>query len=388
MIADTLVYEKNNNNIRLAALDNGDLVEFDLYNESNAIEGNIYLGRIKKKLDLANGHTGFLVDIGDEEAAFLNAFEFDLKEISMSEGQSIVVQVSQEKRAEKGAKVVRNIQLVGTTLVYRPFKMGVDVSSKIEDKELAKTYKTAVWNNITGQEGWALRTAAVEFAVEDVLEEMVKLRNMYENIRIKARNATAPALLYVRENPLYEYIRRYKDTLTTVVVNNHNLLNELENILGEDMAKYNAKPFAEYGLDEQLIDALNRTIALKSGGSIHIEQTRACVTVDVDTADLKSGGNVSKANDEAAVEIARQIRLKNLSGKIIIDFAGSSEYRFMKSVIDILQTALADDPCRARVLGLSKAGNIEILRQRRRPSILDLYTQECSACQGTGRVEK
>lgn len=388
MIADTLVYEKNNNEIRLAALDNGSMVEFDLYNENNAVEGNIYLGRVKKKINLANNNTGFLVNIGDKEDAFLNAFEHDLKEVNMSEGQSIVVQVTQEKRAEKSAKVVRNIQIVGTTLVYRPFKMGVEISSKIEDKELAKEYKNAVWNNITGQEGWALRTASVDFSIDDVLEEMVKLRNIYENIRIKARNATAPALLYVRENPLYEYIRRYKDTLKTVVVNNHNLLNELENILGDDMSEFKANPFTEYGLDEQITDALNRTIALTSGGSVHIEQTRACVTIDVDTADLKSGGNVSKANDEAAIEIARQIRLKNLSGKIIIDFAGSSEYRFMKSVIDILQTELADDPCRARVLGLSKAGNIEILRQRRRPSLLDTYTEECSNCQGTGRVEK
>ncbi|MBQ2811151.1 MAG: ribonuclease E/G, partial [Alphaproteobacteria bacterium] len=324
MIADTLIYEKNDETVRLAALDNGDMTEFDLYNEKNAVEGNIYLGKISKKIELANGHFGFLVDIGDSELAFLNAFEHDLKEISMSQGQSIVVQVSQEKRAEKGAKVVRNIQIVGTTLVYRPFKMGVDVSSKIEDKELAKTYKSAVWENISGQEGWALRTAAVEFAVDDVLEEMVKLRTIYENIRIKARNAVAPSLLYVRENPLYEYIRRYKDTLKKVVVNNHNLLDELNNVLGENMAEYNAKPFAEFGLDEQLIEALNRSVSLKSGGNIHIEQTRACVTIDVDTADLKSGGNVSKANAEAAFEIARQIRLKNLSGKIIIDFAGSS----------------------------------------------------------------
>ena len=388
MIADTLIYEKNNETVRLAAIDNGTMVEFDLYNEKNAVEGNIYLGKINKKIELANGHFGFLVDIGDSEPAFLNAAEHDLKEINMSQGQSVVVQVSQEKRAEKGAKVVRNIQIVGTTLVYRPFKMGVDVSSKIEDQDLAKTYKTAVWENIAGQEGWALRTAAVEFEIEDVLEEMVKLRTIYENIRVKARNATAPSLLYVRENPLYEYIRRYKDTLKNVVVNNHNLFDELENILGENMAEYNAKPFSDFGLDEQLINALSRTVALKSGGNIHIEQTRACVTIDVDTANLKSGGNVSKANDEAAFEIARQIRLKNLSGKIIIDFAGSSEYRFMKPVIEILQTELADDPSRAKVLGLSKAGNIEILRQRRRPSLLDMFTEECSACQGTGRVEK
>ena len=388
MMADVLVYEKNGNEVRLAAVDNSRMVEFDLYNESHAVEGNIYLGRIKKKLDLANGHTGFLVDIGDDEEAFLNGFEHDLKEVNMSEGQSVVVQVAQEKRAEKGAKVVRNVQIVGTTLVYRPFKMGVDVSSKIEDKELAKTYRSAVWGNIVGQEGWALRTVAVEFAIEDVLEEMVKLRSIYENIRIKARNATAPALLYVRENPLYEYIRRYKDSLEQVVVNNRNLLAELENVMGEGMAKYEAKPFELYGLDEQLVEALSRTIGIKGGASIHIEQTRACVTIDVDCAEVKSGGGVSKANEDAAYEIARQIRLKNLSGKIIIDFAGSSEYRFMKPVIEILQTELADDPSRARVLGLSKAGNIEILRQRRRPSLMDLYTEECSACQGTGRVEK
>ena len=103
---------------------------------------------------------------------------------------------------------------------------------------------------------------------------------------------------------------------------------------------------------------------------------------------MKSGGAVSHLNDAAAVEIARQIRLKNLSGKIVVDFAGSSEYRFMKPVMDILATELADDPCRGRVVGLSRAGNVELLRQRRRPSLLDIYTEECPTCQGTGRVEK
>ena len=178
MIADTLIYEKNDQEVRLAALDGGTMVEFDLYNENHAIEGNIYLGKIKKRIELANGNSGFLIDIGDDELAFLNAFENGLKEINMNEGQSVVVQVSQEKRAEKGAKVVRNIQIVGTTLVYRPFKVGVDVSSKIENAELAKEYKTAVWENVTGQEGWALRTAAVEFSIDEVLEERKeKIRN-------------------------------------------------------------------------------------------------------------------------------------------------------------------------------------------------------------------
>ena len=388
MKADTLVYERKGDNVRLAALDGGKMAELDVFAENKASEGNVYLGKITHKMDLANGHTGFMVNIGDSEDAFMNAYEQDLKEVNMTEGQSVVVQVTQEKRAEKGAKVVRNIQIVGTTLVYRPFRMGVDVSSKIEDKEQARVYRSAVWENITGQEGWALRTAAVDFPVEDVLEEMVKLRGIYENIRIKARNASAPALLYVRENPLFEYIRRYKDSLKKIVVNNHNLEKELEDLIGADMVEYSPEPFESYGLEDQLVEALNRTVELAGGGRIHIEQTRACVAIDVDSGDLKSGGAVSHLNDAAAVEIARQIRLKNLSGKIVVDFAGSSEYRFMKPVMDILATELADDPCRGRVVGLSRAGNVELLRQRRRPSLLDIYTEECPTCQGTGRVEK
>ncbi len=388
MKADTLVYERKGDNVRLAALDGGKMAELDVFAENKASEGNVYLGKITHKMELANGHTGFMVNIGDSEDAFMNAYEQDLKEVNMTEGQSVVVQVTQEKRAEKGAKVVRNIQIVGTTLVYRPFRMGVDVSSKIEDKEQARVYRSAVWENITGQEGWALRTAAVDFPVEDVLEEMVKLRGIYENIRIKARNASAPALLYVRENPLFEYIRRYKDSLKKIVVNNHNLEKELEDLIGADMVEYSPEPFETYGLEDQLVEALNRTVELAGGGRIHIEQTRACVAIDVDSGDLKSGGAVSHLNDAAAVEIARQIRLKNLSGKIVVDFAGSSEYRFMKPVMDILATELADDPCRGRVVGLSRAGNVELLRQRRRPSLLDIYTEECPTCQGTGRVEK
>lgn len=388
MKADTLVYERKEDSVRLAALDGGRLAELDVFAENRASEGNIYLGKITHKLELANGHTGFMIDIGDKEDAFMNAYEQDLKEVSMTEGQSVVVQVAQEQRAEKGAKVVRNIQIVGTTLVYRPFKMGVEVSSKIEDKEQARVYRSMVWENITGQEGWALRTAAVDFPVEDVLEEMVKLRGIYENIRVKARNASAPALLHVRENPLFEYIRRYKDSLKTIVVNNHNLEAELVELTDADMVEYSSDPFAAYGLEDQIIEALSRTVALSGGGRIHIEQTRACVTIDVDSGDLKSGGAVSRLNEEAVMEIARQIRLKNLSGKIVIDFAGSSEYRFMKPVMDILATELADDPCRGRVVGLSHAGNVEVLRQRRRPSLLDIYTEECPTCQGTGKVEK
>lgn len=387
MKADTIVYEKKNNIVRLAVLNNGQMVEFDTFDETSAVEGNVYLGRITHKLELANGKTAFKVNIGDTQDAFLSAFEPDLKEINMSEGQSVVAQISQEKHAEKGAKLVRNIQIVGTTVVYRPFKFGVEVSSKITDKQQIKSLRDAVLSNVQGQEGWAVRTVAVDFDINTVVEEMIKLRGIYETIRANARKASAPALLYTRENPLYEYIRRYKDSLSKIVVNNHNLEKDIANFIDIDTA-YDTEPFASYGLEDQLLDALSCDVALQSGGAIHIQQTPACVTVDVDSGSIKDGSNIDALNTEAAVEIARQIRLKNLSGKIIIDFAGSKEYQFMRPVIDALSVDLADDPCRSRVLGLSKAGNIEILRQRRRPSLLDVYTEQCPTCQGSGRVEK
>jgi len=387
MKADTIVYEIKDDVIRLAVLSEGQMVEFDTFDENTAVEGNVYLGKITHKLELANQKTAFKVNIGDSRDAFLSSYEPDLKEVNMNEGQSVVVQVSQEPHAEKGAKVVRNIQIVGTTVVYRPFKGFVDVSSKIEDKNLVQSYRTAVLNHRQGQEGWAVRTAAVDFDIDTILEEMVKLRGIYENIRINARNATAPALLYKKENPVYEYIRRYKNTLNKIVLNNHNLQAEIESF-ADIQTEYAVNPFEKYGLEDQLFEALSQTINLKSGGKIYIEQTKACVSIDVDSGSVKEGSNPSELNCEAAHEIARQIRLKNLSGKIIIDFAGLKDYEYMRPVMDILSSDLADDPCRGRVLGLSKAGNIEILRQRRRPSLLDVYTDECPTCQGSGRVEK
>lgn len=386
MKAQRIVFDKNDEAFGIAVFDENGLAEIDIYNDSRAIEGNVYLGKIVKKINLANDKYGFLVDIGDGREAFLNSYEPTLKEANMSEGQSVVVQVSQEKRAEKGAKVVRNIQLVGSYLVYCPFKFDVEYSRKIENVEKAEKYAKAVKTKSIGQEGWILRTIAVEADEAQVLAEMEHLREVYEEIRKKARTLTAPALLYAKESPLFEYIRRYKGSLKEVVVDTPNLAAEVEKVFSGNIIQQR-EGFEEYGVDDAIIEALERTVKLKHGGFLQIEETRACVAIDVDSGGLRDVGDIDTLNLEAAREIARQIRLRNLAGKIIVDFAGSSEYRFMKSVIECLEEELADDTCHSRVLGLSRAGNIEILRQRRRPTLRDLYTVECSTCSGTGRVE-
>lgn len=386
MKAQKIVYDRNDEAFGIAVFDEKGLAEIDIYNESRAIEGNVYLGKIVKKINLANDRYGFLVDIGDGHEAFLNSYEPALKEANMSEGQSVVVQVAQEKRAEKGAKVVRNVQLVGTYLVYCPFKFDVEASRKIEDVEKAERYIKSVKAKCVGQEGWILRTMSAEAEEGQLFAEMEVLREIYEDIRKKARTLSAPALLYAKESPLLEYVRRYKDSLGEVVVDTPKLAEEVAKVFDGKITQQR-EGFEEYGVDDAIIDALERTVKLNHGGSLQIEETRACVAIDVDSGGVRDVGDIDSLNIEAAKEIARQIRLRNLAGKIIIDFAGSSEYRFMKSVIECLEEELADDACHSKVLGLSRAGNIEILRQRRRPSLRDLYTVECPTCSGTGRVE-
>ncbi len=386
MKAEKIIFDRNDETSGIAVFDDTGLMEIDIYNENRAIEGNVYLGRISKKISLANDRTGFMVNIGDGREAFLNSYEPTLKEANMSEGQSVVVQVTQEKRAEKGAKVVRNIQLAGIYLVYCPFKFDVEASSKIEDIEKAAAYKKFVQEHSQGQEGWILRTVSTEATENQLLEEMTSLREAYENIRKKARTMTAPTVLYNKENPLFEYIRRYKDSLKEVVVDTPKLKEQVEAVFAGTVT-LQKEAFEEFGIDDAIVEALNRTVKLKHGGNLHIEETRAFVAIDVDSGGKRSVGDIDSLNIEAAKEITRQIRLRNLSGKIIIDFAGSSEYRFMKKVLEVLEEELADDICHSRVLGLSRAGNVEILRQRRRPSLRDLYTVECPTCSGTGRVE-
>lgn len=259
MKTDVIVYEKKNALTRIAMLGAGEPQEFEFVKENQAAEGNIYLGRITRKLDLAHDKIGFFVDIDGGREAFLNAEETGLNEISLSEGQSLVVQVAQEQRAEKGAKVVRSIQIVGSHLVYCPYRLHVEASPRIEDKEKLAEYKEKVLENTTGQEGWILRTSSVDVPFDVIAAEMLELRGIYENVRIKARNAKAPALLYAKADPLIEHITRSRPALTKVVVNSHNVENALkEKFNGEFTVEYMAEPFAEYGLEDALSDALQK----------------------------------------------------------------------------------------------------------------------------------
>lgn len=389
MAIDAVVYEKKGSIVRIAGLKNGELRELEIIDYNKASEGNIYLGKITKKIELANGKSGYFVNIGDARDAFINTEENGLDELNASIGQDITVQVAQEQRAEKGARLVRSIQLVGENLVYCPFRMTVEASSKIENQLKAEEYKTLVRENTTGQEGWIVRTGAVNSSADVIMTEMVELRKAYEDIVAAAAKAKSPALLSAKTNPLFDYISRHRESIRKAVVNARNIQEELTKRFGDNLLiTIVMNPFDECGLEEAIMEALQKTVKLKSGGRITIEETKACAAIDVDSGEDNGQGSLGRLNMEAAEEIVKQIKLRNLSGKIVIDFAGMPDIRYLSRVIEYLEEELRHDYVKCTVFGLSRAGNVEIVRMRRRPTLRDVLTMECESCDGTGRVEK
>lgn len=389
MSVETIVYDKNSSVSGIALIEGGQVAELEIITENQAISGNIYLGKISKKVMLAGDKEGFFVNIGDGREGFLNAEETGVAEMKLTEGQSIVVQVSQEKRAEKNARLVRAVQLVGNYVVYCPYRLRVEASSKIEDKHKMAEYMEKVKEHMTGQEGWVLRTASTEVDFVAIASEMEKLRDTYEHIRMKARTVTAPSLLFAKPDTLFEHLARHLHGLHKLVTNSRNVEAEVRQQYGDTFdVELSNNPFEEYGIEDVIASALEKEVSLRGGGRISIEETRACTAIDVDSGRDSGGGSLNRINEEAAYEIARQIRLRNLSGKIVIDFAGHSEYKYIKPLLEILEQELAKDSIKSHVAGLSRAGLVEIIRVRRRPTLQDLMSDPCHTCNGTGRVEK
>jgi len=382
-MAYTIVIEERNNIKKIAICEDGELSEFLLYDQSKVKEGDIYLGKINKKISSANGKASYFVNVGAGDV-FINAFERELEDLEAHEGQDIVLQIAQEAHSEKSPRGVRFLQLAGENVVLCPYGESVNVSSKIADEEKRKKLLDLV-NSEDSNVGWIVRTHAETASDDEIISEMQLLKKRFNDIITKAKSIKAPAILWSNDFNVVDIVNRKGEDLQKIVVNSH----LMENELGKDYPiEYNANPFEEYGIGEQTSQALQKCVKLRNGGRIFIEETKALVAIDVDSGGASAQGGIGKLNNEAAAEIAKQIVLRNLSGKIVIDFAGFSEPKFLNEAIAILERNLKKDASKSRVLGVTKAGSVEILRGRRHPSLRELLTVPCASCQGTGRIEK
>ena len=397
---------------RVAVVENGVLQEVHVERtQRRGIVGNIYKGRVVRVLP---GMQAAFVDIGLERAAFIHAAEISNREGSavesisalVHEGQALVVQVTKDPIGTKGARLTTHLSIPSRYLVYMPRTSHVGISLRIEDEVERERLKKVVADcvaaeGIEGQGGFILRTAAEGAGEDEILADIRYLRRLWDQIAAQIQTVGAPSVIYedlslairtLRDlvNPRIEKIRidsreNFQKITSFVEELMPEISDRLEHYPGE-------RPiFDLYGVEDEIQKALERKVLLKSGGYLIVDPTEAMTTIDVNTGGFVGVRNfddtIFKTNLEAAVTIARQLRLRNLGGIIIVDFIDMENEEHKKAVLDEFNKALASDHTRLTVNGFTALGLVEMTRKRTRESLAHVLCQPCPTCSGRGEVK-
>ncbi|OHV34855.1 ribonuclease [Pseudofrankia sp. EUN1h] len=392
---------------QIAVLEDGVLVEHFVTRASSAsYAGNVYLGRVQNVL--ASMEAAF-VDIGKGRNAVLYAGEVNYDasglegrprkiEQALKPGQSVLVQVSKDPIGHKGARLTSQISLPGRYLVYVPDGQSAGISRKLPDTERSRL--KSILKKITPEDGGVIVRTAAEGASEQELErDIERLAAQWEDIARKAQKASAPALLYGEPDLVVRVIRDiFNEDFTELLVQGSGEAETIENYV--DMVAPDLRPrvrrhvgtidlFTEYRVDEQLAKALDRKVWLPSGGSLVIDRTEAMTVVDVNTGKFTGkGGNleetVTKNNLEAAEEIVRQLRLRDIGGIIVIDFIDMVLESNRELVLRRLTECLGRDRTRHQVAEVTSLGLVQMTRKRVGQGLLEAYSEPCAHCNGRG----
>ncbi len=383
--------------------------------------GNIYLGKVEAVLP---GMQAAFVDIGTGKSAFLHASDLiepdddddedngrhgrnhrKLPNIQdhVKRGESILVQVTKEPIGTKGPRVTRQISLAGRFLVYMPYASKVGVSRKIDARDERARLRAMVKELLPKDSGGVIvRTVAEELTEGKVKRELKSLLDLWKKIKRKAHfvRLKVPALVQ-REASLTSGIVRdlFSDKVDRVMVDSKPLFGEIRQYLREvdpeliervTVYKEATPLFDKFDIETEIRDLFNRRVDLPTGGYLIIEPTEALVSIDVNTGRYTGQKDPEKTivrtNLEAAREIARQVRLRDLGGIIVIDFIDMETQSNRDRVLHELRTHLGRDRARTRAFQVSELGLIEMTRQRVRPSLWDTMASSCPACGGVGRV--
>ncbi len=380
--------------------------------------GNIYKGRVQNVLP---GMQAAFVDIGLEKNAFLYAgdIQTDKSEFTFNGespqipngvpnirdivkiGQEIMVQIVKEPVGTKGARVTTNITLPGRTLVLMPSVNYIGVSRRIED-EAERMRLKATFERVAAHKGMGaiVRTAAIGKSDAEFEADYVFLSRLWERISQKSELVASPRLLHAEEPLVFRTIRDiFTPEIDRLVINDKEFFDRVQIVAGiispslrDKVELYDQTPdmFDMLGLDEAIRKALERKVWMKNGGSIIIDQTEALTTIDVNTGKYVGSDNlqetITATNCEAAREIARQLRLRDISGIIIVDFIDMDEIADKERVLATLRAELARDRTKSNVLGITQLGLVEMTRKKTRQCISNTLQIACPYCGGTGKV--
>lgn len=398
---------------RLALVEDGELVELYIERQNNRrMVGNIYKGRVANVLP---GMQAAFVDIGIEKNCFLyvkDALEQDLfnrdepcyKDISITDvvkqGQEIIVQVIREPLGTKGARVTTNITLPGRYLVLMPNTTYIGVSRRIVCSEERERLREEIEQLRPCNMGIIVRTVAEGKDKGDFNEDIKFLLKLWQKIEREKNIGLAPRLIHRDFDLISKTIRdTFSKDIDEFIINDseeyHNALELVELLspsLKSRISYFNEtiEIFDYYRIESQINKSLNRKIWLKSGGYIVIDSTEALTVIDVNTGkyvgsiDLED--TVLNTNLEAADEIAKQLRLRDIGGIIIIDFIDMTGGEDNQKVIDVLGKALNKDKTRSKVLGMTQLGLVEMTRKKVRLGLDRLLQKKCQYCDGSGRL--
>ena len=399
---------------RVALLDNG--VVQELYIERlqrRGLVGNIYKGKVSRVLP---GMQAAFIDAGLERTAFLHAADVlksayedpssepaappDVRTL-LHEGQELLVQVLKDPLGTKGARLTTRISIPSRYLVFLPEGTGIGLSNRIEEDTERDRLHDLVQTFADGQHGgYIVRTAAEGAPAEALRADMLYLEKLWQSVAARAADTPAGQLVHA-DLPLS--VRILRDLFGSVVeqvrvdsAEAHARMRDFAAMFVPEMApriqRYDgARPiFDLYGIEDEIRKALERKVTLKSGGYLIFDQTEAMTTVDVNTGAFVGHRNLEdtilKTNLEAAQAIARQLRLRNLGGIIIIDFIDMTDSGHRQQVLQALQQALAKDRAKNQVSEVSALGLVQMTRKRTRESLQHVLCMPCPVCQGRGAL--
>jgi ribonuclease G len=396
---------------RVAVIEHGVTQELHIERASaRGFVGNIYMGKVVRVLP---GMQSAFVDIGGERAAFLHVADIWGNRVNgepglpierlLNEGQSLMVQVIKDPIGTKGARLSTQISIAGRLLVYLPQESHIGISQRIEDEEERVHLREKLQQLMPSDEkgGFIIRTMAEAASDRELASDVEYLRKLWHDIQAQARKAAPLALLYqdlnlslrvLRDFANEETGRIYVDSNETHQAMSHFARQFTPNVVPRLAHYQGERPlFDLHNVEDDIERALARRVDLKSGGYLIIDQTEALTTVDVNTGGFVGGrtfdDTIFKTNLEAAQVIARQLRLRNLGGIVIIDFIDMDTEEHRNAVLNEFRKALARDRTRMTINGFTQLGLVEMTRKRTRESLAHILCESCPTCAGRGALK-
>ncbi len=367
---------------RLAILEEKKLVELIVENKyDKSLVGNIYLGRV---CNVLNSMAASFVDIGMSKNGYLQ-----MKKNVVKNGSEILVQVKKDAVGDKGVTLTTELSLSGQYVVLLPENKQRLVSKKVKKQDDIDRLRTAALKNLKEEHGFIIRTDAVEVDLSVIEEEILLLQDKWDVVKLNRNRILKNKLVYEDFSFDDMILKEYVNSVDEIVLNKTVIPILFDKLKSKVKLSKGEYPIFElYKVEEQITEGLSREVRLHQGSFITIDETEAMTVIDVNSGKYIGSHNKEETflqvNLASAKEIARQIKLRNVSGIIIIDFINMKEKSNYDFLISALRKYFAQDKCQPKVHGLSTLGLVEVTRRKNRKSLNTIILKECDLCCGSG----